>query len=270
MSISILMSIYNGDDPKYLRESLESIKIQTKKPDLIVLVEDGKISKELEKIINYYKDIWKEKLIIVGYKNNRGLAIALNYGLKYCKTDYIARMDSDDVMERDRLEKQHNYLEHHKDIDVVGSWIKEIDELGKEIKTVKYPENHNACRKYFKFRDCFAHPAVMFRHRFFEKVGLYSESHVGINKNEDTNLWFRGFISGMKYANIQEPLLKYRRTKEFYKRRVGFRRAILMARDRIIINKEMKYGFDAYLGIILRLILNILPKKILALLYQIR
>ncbi len=83
----------------------KSIEIQTLQPDEVVLVEDGPLTPEL------YNEIekWKTRLInfnVVSLENNSGLATALNYGIKHCSNEIIARMDTDDICTPDRFEKQ--------------------------------------------------------------------------------------------------------------------------------------------------------------------
>ena len=268
--VNILISVYDKEKPEYLDLSIRSIEYQTLKEFKLVLVEDGPLNEELQDIVRMHKDFLDDRMEIIKIPKNIGLAGALNRGLNRCNAQYIARMDSDDVMVKTRLEKQFLYLESNKNIDVVGSNILEIDENANPLRVVRYPSTHKECRKMFVFRDCFAHPAVMFRKTFFDDVGNYSEKHKNKNKNEDTNLWFRGFMAGKTYANIQEVLLLYRRTEDFYFRRVGLSRAINMARDRLIINKEMKYGMKGYFFIFVRFILNLLPKNILKQLYKLR
>jgi len=270
VKVSVLMSVYEKEKPQYLEESLDSIRCQTFRDFELVLVEDGPLGTDLEQVVQRYLRIMPDRVKLVKILKNLGLASALNRGLEYCHGIYIARMDSDDIMSSNRLKIQYQYLEAHPEIDVIGSNIIEINENGKFLKMVRYPSSHLRCRRMFIFRDCFAHPAVMFRRDFFEDVGNYSEKHKNQNKNEDTNLWFRGFVAGKTYANIQEVLLYYRRTNDFYARRVGIKRGIDMARDRLVINREMGYGIIGYIFILLRLVLNIMPKAVLKQLYKFR
>ena len=123
MKFSVLMSIYSKEKPEHLNLCLESIEKQTLSPDEIVLVEDGPLTKELYQMIK----TWKEKMPIlktVALNLNSGLATALNYGLRKCKNNIIARMDTDDICTPERFQKQIEYLRKNPDIDIIMSDIR--------------------------------------------------------------------------------------------------------------------------------------------------
>lgn len=68
--------------------------------------------------------------------------------------EYFARMNSDDIVLPDRLEKQLLFGEHHLEVDVVGGAIEEINEEGiLRGKTVHFPLTNEECCKYFRFRN---------------------------------------------------------------------------------------------------------------------
>ena len=120
MKFSVLISVYYKEKPEFLRGSLKSIIKQTLLPDEIVLVEDGQLTQPLYEVINDFKQEFKCTKVVC-LKENAGLGVALNEGLKHCTYDVVARMDSDDECYPIRFEKQINYLKENPDIDVVGS-----------------------------------------------------------------------------------------------------------------------------------------------------
>ena len=92
------MATYTKENPKYLDESIKSIWTdQERKPDQIVLVENGLLTQELNEIVNKWRTIIKEKFTLLVNNKNKGLALALNDGIELCKGGLIARMDSDDI-----------------------------------------------------------------------------------------------------------------------------------------------------------------------------
>lgn len=96
MTISVLMATYTKENPKYLDESIKRIWTdQERKPDQIVLVENGLLTQELNEIVNKWRTIIEEKFTLLA--KNKGLALALNDGIELCKGGLIARMDSDDI-----------------------------------------------------------------------------------------------------------------------------------------------------------------------------
>ena len=123
MNFSVLMSLYYKENHIYLREALESITIlQSLKPNEIVIVKDGLLNEELNNLLIEFKK--KTKILkIVGYKENKGLGYALNYGLKYCSNEIIFRMDSDDVARKNRFKVQIDAFISNPEISIINLMI---------------------------------------------------------------------------------------------------------------------------------------------------
>jgi glycosyltransferase involved in cell wall biosynthesis len=127
MNFSVLLSVYKKENPSYLKQALTSIwDEQTLKPDQIVLVKDGALTLELDNVINEWLKKLGSLLTIVELPKNVGLGTALIEGLKYCKYDIVARMDTDDISLPQRFEKQIAFFEQNKDSVIVGSSILEF------------------------------------------------------------------------------------------------------------------------------------------------
>ena len=168
----VLMSVYKNDNPEHLRLSVESILNQTYQEFLLLVGVDGAVSGELEDVLKGYEADARVKAF--WFKENRGLTAVLNNLLeegKKLQPKYFARMDADDISKTDRFEKQVKYLEAHTDLDVIGGSIEEMEYDGKlNGKVINYPLTHEECFRFFATRNPLAHPAVMFRARFFDKV----------------------------------------------------------------------------------------------------
>lgn len=256
--VAVLIAVYAGDKPEFFREALQSLKDQTYAQTHIILLIDGAIGEALQEVIEEFR---AEISQVIATDQNMGLARALNTGLKYCfrmKYTFIARMDADDIALPDRIEKQIRFLEKNPETDVVGGAIDEIDAYAASRgKIILYPETHGACFRFFAKRDPLAHPAVMFRKSFFDKAGLYSGNH---RKNQDTWLWYKGFKTGCRFANIPDVVLKFRITGEFFKsRRAGIQRAQKIFTDRLEINRELGYGIKANVFALAGFLLTISP-----------
>ncbi|WP_058119571.1 glycosyltransferase [Photobacterium kishitanii] len=243
MSLSVILSVYHKENPSYLHDSLFSISNQLYLPSNVIIVIDGPIDDKLKNVINDWRDLVTFQVLIIKLNVNKGLSIALNKALLECNTEYIARVDTDDINLINRFKRQIEFLEKNTQVDVVGSFISEINENGNVIKDcVKYPLSHRDCFEFFKKRDPLAHPAVMFRKSFFIKAGLYSEKHVYPYNYEDTILWYKGFKYGCVFANIPEVLLHFRRSEDFYLRRGGYKKAFNFLIDRLKIIRDLKLG----------------------------
>lgn len=269
MNFSVLLSVYIKENPAYFNFAMESIwHSQTLKPNEIILVEDGPLTLELYNAISDWKLILGNLLKIVKLKNNEGLAIALNKGLKKCSYDIVARMDTDDVANAQRFERQISFLVKNKNIDVVGTYIEEIDENGDGIRDViKFPLTNKELFLFFSKRDPIAHPTAMFRKRYFENAGNY---RTDLHLAEDTLLWYFGFLNDCKFANIDYVGVKFRRTKDFYMRRANKKKTIQLFKFRVnTINRNLNYGFQADVYAFVYLLISISPSFIKKIVYRI-
>ncbi len=262
------MSVYYKECPEFFNRAMQSIwDDQLVKPDQIVLVQDGELTSELIDIVASWEVKIPNILISVPLKNNVGLAGALNAGLPYCCSKYVARMDTDDIALPWRFKSQVKFLDQNSEIDVVGSWVSEIDENGKFIKSVvKYPTTHKKCLSNFRCRDPLAHPATIFRRSFFTKAGQYSEA---VPFAEDTLMWYQGFMSGCVFANIPVVCLQFRRSGEIYKRRGDIRKLGALFRYRVLrINPDLGYGVGGNFCALVYLLMQLLPGSVKRILYD--
>lgn len=247
MRIAVILPVYKKDKAEYMSKAIESILYQTYRNIFLYIGVDGPVSDDLHKNLEVLDR--QNTVSIVWFPENRGLACVLNDLLDICFNEgyeFIARMDADDISMRDRFEKQMAYLEKHPEIDVVGGAIGEIDENGtSRRKTIIYPEEPIECRNFFSKRNPHAHPAVLFRKSFFDKLGgmKYRPEY---RQNQDTMLWFDGMMAGTQHANIPDVVLKFRMTDTmFKKRRDGWTFAKKQFKDRLMINRGLGYGRKA-------------------------
>ncbi len=211
--ISVLMSVYKKENPTFLKASLDSIYAQTLKADEIVLVEDGEIPPALEGVISQYPDLHVVKL-----EKNLQLGRALEAGLKACHYDLVARMDTDDIMMPDRLERQYRFMMDHPEVASCGSDIAEFMEEDTILREKHMPTSSEELYRYGKKRNPLNHMTVMFRKSAVEAVGGYRH-FPGL---EDYDLWSRLLAHGYQIANISEVLVKARIGDRFASRRGGW------------------------------------------------
>ena len=260
MNFSVLMSVYKNEKASYLEESIKSILNQTVMPSEIVLVKDGEVTDEIQKLIDTYQRTYKELFKIVDMKENKGLGIALQLGIKECKYDIIARMDTDDIAVKDRFEKQIKVLRENSDIDIVGSYINEFEGNIQNIVAIrKVPNNSQDIEEYAKNRNPFNHMTVMFRKDAVLSAGNYKH----FLWNEDYYLWVRMIMNGSKGYNIPSQLVYVRAGKDMFKRRGGIRYALVD----IKLQKEFKkLGFITNLQFIknsiIRSSIRIIPNSL--------
>ncbi|MDN7241678.1 glycosyltransferase [Planococcus sp. N028] len=217
MEFTVLMSVYNKEHPAYLRQSLESTLVnQSITPTEMVIVKDGELTDELNEIIDEFYLAFPSVVKIISLYKNVGLAEALSRGLIECKYNLVARMDSDDINDFNRFEKQLNIFKHNFDIDVVGGNIGEFSSDSKYIENIRYvPQDKSELIKMAKRRNPINHVSVMFKKSSVIKAGGYRN----LSYVEDYYLWIRMLQDGCNIVNINEILVFVRTGKNMYKRR---------------------------------------------------
>lgn len=200
--ISIGIPFYNSE--KYLAFAIQSILSQSYKKWELILVDDGSTDSSLEIAQDFANKDKRIRLISDG--NNKKLPFRLNQLINESKGDFVVRMDADDVMHPERLEKQLSFLKNHKKYDLVSSGLISID-------------NHNKVKGYRgvnKLFDTFpnpslnypiVHPSVMARKSWYLR-NQYSEKYP---RAEDFELWTRAITKNdFNMAVLPDLLLYYR------------------------------------------------------------
>ena len=217
---SVLMSVYYKENPEWLRISIDSMLNQTVFPSEFVLVEDGPLTEELNRVIGKYEKKYKNLFKIIKLEKNQGLGPALKIGVENCSNEYIARMDSDDYSVPERVEKELLIFKKIPELGMVGTNVVEfIDTPQNIISYVILPETNNEIIKFSKKRNPFRHPSIMFKKAAILGAGNYREYYLC----EDYDMWLRMIRAGCQCYNIQEILTYMRISKDFYKRRGGIK-----------------------------------------------
>ncbi len=214
---SLLMAVWRGDDPGFLQAAFRStVAEQTRRPDQVVLVQDGPVPAELAAVIAELvaqSPVRVEHLVLA---ENLGLGPALDLGLAACDHEIVARMDADDVSLPTRFEKQLPVVEAGADI--VGSGLLEIGSGTEDVVGRRTPPTDpDHIRRAIRFRDPFNHPTVVYRRSAVQAAGGYSDMAL----MEDYLLFARMVDAGARPANLAEPLVCYRVGAGAYARRGG-------------------------------------------------
>lgn len=220
LKFSVLMSLYYKEKPEYFQQCMKSVASQTLQPDQIVIVKDGPLTAELDAVL----DLWVEKnpalYTIVPLEKNQGLGIALSEGIRHCRNEIVARMDTDDIAVKTRFEKQLGVFESEPDLSICGSNIIEFEgSPDNAVSKRNVPGTDEAIKQYQKRRDAFNHMTVMYRKSMVLKAGNYQSCLL----MEDTLLWVRMIQAGAKCMNIDEPLVYARVGNDMYARRGGWK-----------------------------------------------
>ena len=215
LKICALGSLYNGERPNYLYDCLNSLRNQTLKIPIILVI-DGPISKSLEEVLASFKDL---KIRLIRNKINRGLSYSLQSALNLISNEfeYAIRFDSDDINSKKRFEVLAEFLKGS-NVDLLSSHMHEIDEAGKIFSKRVVPISHKSIKKRIPYRNPINHPASAFKISSVKSVKGYQEMPFF----EDWYLWIRMINAGFKAANIDDYLVFFRATDEMLYRRYGF------------------------------------------------
>ncbi len=240
MDYSVLLTVYKSDCPEYFKLSLESMINQTFPSNDIVIVLDGPVPQSIKDIIEHAMMTYPY-INLLQLEKNVGLGKALNEGIKICKNELIARMDSDDISLSTRCEKQLKMFEKDPNLDIVGCPVKEfIGTVENIVGKRDVPLDNESIHKYNKRRDPFNHPTVMYRRSKVLKYGPYGD----YRKNQDTDLWIKMLSNGCKAANCPEYLLMFRFDSNTYKKRKSWINTKLLIEIR---KKAWKTGYCSFI-----------------------
>ena len=219
LPFSVCMSVYRNDKPECFREALDSVINQTVPPSELVVVVDGPVPEMINEVILELESISIKKKII-RLNENQGHAIARNTGIEHATYDMIALMDSDDIAESYRFERQLRCFEEDEMLSVLGGQIREfVKNPQSPIAIRQVPLTHDEIRIYLRSRCPMNQQTVMMRRADVLAAGGYLHWYC----NEDYYLWIRMLRLGYKFANLPDILVNMRVGREMYARRGGWR-----------------------------------------------
>lgn len=200
--ISIVIPVY-GDAP-FLADAIASVESQTfREFDLRIVLD-----RPSDATRSFVGSLSESDFGLQVLESDRpGISAALNYGISTSKSQYIARLDSDDLMHPMRLQMQISELEKNPNLVCIGSQVEHIDQDGRTTGHSNLPISEWQVRSMMPTLNCLAHPSVMIRRSTLMSAGGYRHYLDGV---EDYNLWLRLLRFG-SIKNQQEYLTKYRR-----------------------------------------------------------
>lgn len=246
---SILMTVYKNDDPGYLALAINSMLSQTVKCDEFVIVCDGPLRESLDNVLDDYKKKQPDLFSIHYLPKNVGLGSALQYGVLKCKNRFIARMDSDDLSEPSRCEKELKMFEKNDNLALVGTFAYEFEnDLTENLIYKKGPSSYDEIIRYSKKRNPFNHSSVMFKKEPVINVGNYSD----MRTNQDVELWVRLINNGYYCLNIPEPLIYFRYNMSTFSKRKNWKNTKLLMKVWRGFWKKRYCSYFDYLYVVFR------------------
>lgn len=265
-SITVIMSVYDGDQPDHLYKAIESVTVaQTLQPRQLILVEDGALRRALRSVVNLWQRRLRGRMLIIRNRQNVGLTKSLNRAIALARGTLIARMDSDDVSLPDRFRRQVQFLRNHPDVAIVGGAIEEFEDEQRCGCVREYPLSHDDIVGVIHRFSPMAHPAVMIRRKVFVCGVRYDERW---RTSQDVALWFEAIERGWRMANVRDVVLRFRCDERLYRRR-----GVAKAWDELRIYVQgihTLYGLFSwrYIFPLARFCVRLLPPRIIRLLYH--
>lgn len=202
--VSIIMSVYN-EKIEWIEQSVNSILNQTYKNIEFIIVIDNPNNKEMIELVESYQ-LHDSRIKIICNEENMGLVKSLNKALAYCKGDYIARMDADDISFLDRIELQIQYLKDKK-LDMLFSPMLYINELGQELFTTNINQlEGDKVAKMLSITNISNHPTWFCKHEVYDQLQGYRD----VRYCEDYDFSLRAISKGFIIGKMSNITLKYR------------------------------------------------------------
>ncbi|HEY1047336.1 MAG TPA: glycosyltransferase [Bacteroidia bacterium] len=198
--LDVLTCVYNAES--YIENAIKTIVLQSYSNIHLVIVTDPCTDRTIE-IIKQMMERFPN-ITLIENEHHAGSIACFNIGLEYCKSDFIARMDLDDLIHPMRFEKQMNYLLKHSEIAAISSFMRIFNENG-PTKDVSYREDFDIQKITLLFFSPLSHAATIFRGEVLRKF----EYDVKMKYAEDYDLWLK-VMSEYKTAVLPEYLYLYR------------------------------------------------------------
>lgn len=196
--VSIGLPVYNGH--RTLRDAVRSVLMQTHKDWELILADDGSTDGSLELM----RQIRDPRVRVLSDGQNRGLVWRLNQIAQEARGKYLARMDADDMMHPERIERQARFLQSHPECDVVGTDAYAFAEGTETWRALPSPGAGRDAHEV-PVRGHFNHPTIMGKTEWFRS----NPYDAGYGRAEDLELWCRTF-SKSRFELMRDPLLLYR------------------------------------------------------------
>ncbi|QMV86269.1 glycosyltransferase [Corynebacterium hindlerae] len=259
-TLSVLVTVYHRIKPAELREALDSLTLQTHPADEVVIVQDGPIGDDLQALIDAFLTSYDGARTIV-LARNQGAGPASQAGLSTIDTDFIARLDADDVAYPERFAQQLAFFAAHPDIDVLGTALAEFhDDITNVVGVRTLPETHDELAKYALINSPINNPSVMMRTAVAKAAGGYRDVH----HMEDYDLYARLLASGAQLHNLQQPLTYFRSSADVFERRTG---KGMFAAERHMQRNLVSYGLisrpRSWFNLVARTAYRLLPAQAL-------
>ena len=199
--ISVILPSYNGE--KYIGQSIQSVIDQTEQDWELIIVNDCSTDNTL-KICESFAN--KDKRIkVISNKINKKLPASLNVGFSVARGKYLTWTSDDNFYRPDAFEKMADYLDCHKDIDLISMAFDVLDEKDNFLYTAYVGQEYKRCQAALICGNNIG-AAFMYRKSVADKIGEYD---TGTFCAEDYDYWCRIALNG-KIGYVSDNVYVYR------------------------------------------------------------
>ena len=251
MKYSVLMSVYYKEKAEFFRLSLQSMFEQSYPPDEVIVICDGPLTKELDEVLGEFQESYPEIMFVHRLEQNMGTGYAANIGLRLCKNELIAKMDSDDIAYPDRCKKQLLAFEKHPELDLLGGYVSEFETNISNQKAIKkVPITHREIREFAKRRNPFNNQTLMYK----KSVALACGGYTCNTRCEDYDFVTKMMMHGAKCRNLPECLVHYRLDAGAYVRRKNLKNTVGFISVRF---RNWRRGFCSFVDFLIPCVVQI-------------
>lgn len=261
-SFCVLLPIYQRDDLERLFEEVIRTCFQgVVQPESIIIAIDGQLKTSFEEKLEKVKRNYPVEIVRSGERV--GLSEVLNLGLTAVTSDYVFRVDGDDISRPERWALQLQKLRDG--YALVGGHIQEVDELGVCVGKRLVPTQADEIRRFAKRRNPFNHMSVAFKADVARELGGYP--HVFLK--EDWAFWVEFISRGHLCANIDAILVDASAGVNMYQRRGGIKYVLSEWQMQILLVRKLKKNkFIAVMDFLLKISILLSPVFVKKIVYE--
>lgn len=200
--VSIVVPVFEPH-PVFFRQAIDSVLAQSFSGFELIIVEDPSPAQGQAMLAG----LSDPRLTYLLNTERTSLPRQHNRGLAEARGRFICRFDADDICEPHRLERELAFLQAHPDVDVVGSSLTVINDQGTVVGSRRYPTDHASIVAAMRRFNPIANSTVMFRREVYERFGGWRDSTLPA---QDYEWYSRLGAGGARFANLAEPLVRYR------------------------------------------------------------
>lgn len=201
--VSVIIPCYNPRED-FLRECLQSVAAQTLARWEAIVVDDGSIREDVERVV---KELGDARFMVIRHSGNRGLGASRNTGFRSARAKLVLPLDADDRLDPSYLEATVQALRDHPEAD----WaLVDYQLFGDDNDVWRFPVPlPPPCPAHFLYVGS----GALVRRALWETVGGYSEDE-SLSGGEDLDFWLGAAEKRRSAVHIPRLLYHYRRHRD--------------------------------------------------------